>query len=339
MRWRVVVLVAGVIVVAGASVSLVDSGYEITQIRNSMIAERGVSGDFDWTPDRTPPGFLQETAAAPRDFRQVADALVSTLPPSSSELEVAIALARHLDEGPGPGGGGIKSDTSDAYRQIRTSRMGYCSDYTQVMNGLAYASGVPIREWGMSFGEYTGDGHAFSEIFDRTLGKWVFVDSFYSFYAVDRTTGLPLSVLELRERLANGEGERQIDVRVISPEQFGFKNAAMALHYYRRGMEHFFLYFGNNVFSYDENRMVAALGPVSRALEELSGIAQGILPGIRLFRTKTNEPDISTLFFRGYLFLVLVAVLLVMMVLVVRELRRAPGRSSPHSKQNLNQQA
>lgn len=306
---------------------MVNSGYELTRIRNSMIASPADRREFEWTPERPPEGFLQETAQPPPDFQQAASTIRISLASSASDLEVALAFAQHLGEGPGPGGGGIKSSTSVAYQEILTGPRGYCSDYTQVMNGLAYAAGVPVREWGMSFDGYSGNGHAFNEVYDYRLSKWVFIDSFYSFYVLDRSDERPLSSLELRERLVAGEGEEALDVRVISAKQFGFKNAAMALDYYRQGTDQFFLYFGNNVFSYDGHPLVAALTPLSRALEESVGIALGIRPGIRLLRTETNREEIERLFLRRTLVISISAVLIVSGAVFARELRSLYRRS------------
>jgi hypothetical protein len=289
-------------VMLGALASMVNSGYEQTQIRNSMIATPGNAGDFDWAPADRPLGFRQETMEAPEEFRRDVAAIQGGLPASADELQIALAFSRHLAAGPGPGGGGIKSRTRDTYREILSTSRGYCSDYTQVMNGLAHAAGVSIREWGMSFDAYSGNGHAFNEVYVQGLSKWVFVDSFYSFYVVERESGVPLSALEFRERLASGAGEDEIEVRVIAEEQFGFKDPSSALMYYRDGADRFFLYFGNNVFSYDEHPLVRLVAPLSRAAEELAAIALRIRPEIRLLQTGTNGDDIESLFRRRQVF-------------------------------------
>lgn len=61
----------------------------------------------------------------------------------------------------------------------------------------------------MSFAGYSGEGHAFNEIYDHRLAKWVVIHSFFSFHLTVRASGEPLSSLELRERLAAGEGVEQ----------------------------------------------------------------------------------------------------------------------------------
>jgi hypothetical protein len=303
---------------------MIDTGYEITQMRNAFIASPGVETDFLWTPSGPPDGFLRDSGPPPAEFEQ---AVATLFPPSreSSDMARALALARHLSGGSGPGGG-IKSNTRDAYRIILTDRGGYCSDYTQVMNGLAYAAGVSIREWGLSFDSYSGDGHGFSEIYDHDLKKWVFLDSFYSFYVVDSQSDEPLSVLELRERLAAGAGPDELEVRMIRPERFGFKSPEQALDYYRKGSEEYFLYFGTNVFSYDAHPIIALLGRVSRALEESAGILLGIRPQIRLVVTESNGTSIENLRVRRNLFVALAAlagVLALVLVYQFAALRRS----------------
>ena len=300
--------------------SMVSGGYKVTQLRNAFIAQPGNRADFDWLPDSAPSEFLNESGVPPADFHHAARTLLEALPENESELDRTLALARHLASGPGPGPG-VKSSTSETYKAILTERRGYCSDYTQVLNGLGYAAGIPIREWGLSFDEYSGDGHGFSEIYDRKLGKWVFVDSFYSMYVVDRSNGVPVSVLELRERLAAGAGVETLEVEPIVRERFGFRSPEKALEYYRRGADQFFLYFGNNVFSYDANPIVAAMSGVSRAAEESAGIALGIRPGIRLVQTDSNAAAIEGLLYRRTTFLALTALVVTLPVAIVFELR------------------
>jgi hypothetical protein len=285
-------------------VLLVDSGYEITQLRNSFIASIGATSDFRWTPEEMPEGFLRDTRPPPAEFQESVSKVLASLSSDATTTEHGLALARHLASGPGAGGG-IQSNTRDAYHTILFDGKGYCSDYTQVLNGLAYAAGIPVREWGMSFDNYSGDGHAFNEIYDAGLDDWVLVDSFYSLYFVDAQSARPLSALELRERLAAGDGSESIEVRAIVPERFGFKSPDMAIEYYRRGTDEFFLYYGNNVFSYDAHPVVSVLGRFSRALEESAGILLGIRPGIRLVTTKTNGASIDALFLRRRFFLLL----------------------------------
>ena len=167
---------------------LIGTGYRITQMRNAFFAYPGTARDFEWTPQETPDEFLLETGTPPAEFQMTVDELSITADYGVSELDHTIAIARHFASG-----SGIKSDTVYTYRTILSEERGYCSDYTQAMNGLAFTAGIPIREWGMSFEAYGGYGHAFSEVYDRARGKWVFLDAFNAFYVVDRASRVPLS--------------------------------------------------------------------------------------------------------------------------------------------------
>jgi hypothetical protein len=243
------------------------------------------------------------------------------LPADASAWDRTLALARHLARGPKGAGDGIKSSTREAYRLIVSEGRGYCADYTQVMNGLAYTAGIPVREWGMSFAEYSGDGHAFNEIYDVSLSQWILIDSFYSLYFAARDSGRPLSALELRERLEAGEGPETISVRPILSERFTFPSEGRAIEYYRQGTDQFFLYQGTNVFSYDANTLVSWLSPYSRALEETAGIMSGVRPRIRLLVTDTNRPAIGRLFVRRNIFLSLAAISCLLAGVIAFQLR------------------
>lgn len=326
------VLTAVALVAVGSMIlPMVDSGAELTQMRNAFIAVPGESQHFDWRPDEVPEGFLVERAEPPEEFRLAVSNVLGEEPKDASNFERTLALARHLASGPGPGEG-VKASTRESYRAILTEERGYCSDYTQVMNGLAHTAEIPVREWGMSFDDYSGRGHAFSEVYDDELGQWVFVDTFFSLYAVDPRDGAPLSVLQLRDRLASGD-DRTVEIRKIDPERFGFKTPERAAAYYREGAERFFLYYGNNVFSYDANEAVAALSGLSRAAEETLGILFNIRPDIRLFPTGKNEPGMQALFARRRRFLMLIAVAGILTAVVFFQLiaiARRPGPPTPH---------
>src|SRR4029453_18526689 len=54
-----------------------------------------------------------------------------------------------------------------------------------------------------------------------------------------------------------------------------------ALDYYRRGAASFYMWWGNDVFTYDNNAVLAHLG-ASRALQQLAGVVLGIQPAMML---------------------------------------------------------
>ena len=301
-------------------------------MRNALIAEVGTHSDFYWSPFTPPQNFHVRAVAARTWVHCDHKTIFESDRPPQSNWDKALAIGRHLAKGPGTGGGGIMSDTLSAYQQIMTKKRGYCADYTQVFNGIAIAAEIPVREWGMSFDGFSGYGHAFNEIYDDQLNKWIFIDSFYSFYIEDNKTSIPLSVLELRKELRSGATTNDLAIKPIAPHRFGFPNARRALEYYRQGADQFYLWFGNNVFSYDNHPMVRFLTPISRALEQSTAILIGLHPGIRIIETHTNRELISALYLKRNLFFVCVILLLILamaLIIEIRTYRRMRKKSEP----------
>lgn len=255
---------------------------DAARVRNSLVHQRGQVDDFIWNPTSFPSDFRLETAQPPLYFQQFVEKL--NLDPGMSEMSQFLLAAREIINRERYGGP-IQSNTVDTLKKIQTEGAGWCSDYTQVFNGMAHAMEIPVREWGMSFDGYSGNGHAFTEIYDTKLDKWVFIDTFNAFY-VNNAQGMPLSVLEFRQLLKSAPDE--ISVQKITQEQFGFKDEAVALDYYRRGMPQLFLIWANDVFSYDANPLIKIAGSFSRMAEQITGILLGINQEIRLY------PDASS---------------------------------------------
>ena len=278
--------------IAVAVTATIEDEYDIGRFRNALIAKESTLAALDWTPDAIPGDFLVETVGAPQVIESMTRQLLAGDDDTSS-FDSALKLARHLNSGPGSGGG-IQSTTLAAYRGIVDEGRGYCADYTQVLIGMGHAAGLDIREWGMSFGEFSGDGHAFSEVFDESLGKWVFLDSFYSFYVVDADTGVPLSVREFRGRLLEANQD-SVSIVPIVPERFGFKHVDAAFDYYRRGFPQLFLMNGVNVYTIDTNALTSAMGSLSRSLEQASAILLGLQPSAKIIVTSDNKAAVESL--------------------------------------------
>lgn len=273
-----VVLVIGTVVCVSSAallVSRVQSSQDLVLLRNALIAEVVPAVTLEWTPDAVPKDYLLETAHAPGRLQSFATK-AARLATDGGEFPVAVALAKGLVREQRKAAEPIQSDTLTAFERISSEGAGYCADYTQVFNALGAAAGLVVREWGMSFRGYGGDGHAFSEVWDSRHRQWVFLDSFYSFYATDRD-GNPLSVSELRDALMS-DGGQHVVVVPISKEKFGFKTADQALAYYRRGAPRFYMVWGNNSLSYDAAPAVRAFARLSRGAEQLAAIAAGVQP-------------------------------------------------------------
>ena len=62
-RGRLALIFTILLLVLGTQAYLFGSGKKLVGIRNSLIAEVGVPGDFNWTPENPPADFLQEDIA------------------------------------------------------------------------------------------------------------------------------------------------------------------------------------------------------------------------------------------------------------------------------------
>ena len=259
----------------------VDSSQDLVLLRNAVIVDVKAEGAYQWTPDSIPADYLAETLPTPEPLERFAmEASGGSTP--ADDFETAVSLARALGQNRKRGRGPIQDDTVTALERITADGAGYCADYTQVYGALGRAAGLSVREWGMSFDGYGGDGHAFNEVWDRTRGKWLFIDSFNSFFVTD-SNGQPLSATEFRGALLDGT-TNQLQVVPINPAKFGFKSPARVVEYYRRGAPRFFLVWGNNVLTYDAAPAVKAFSGVSRSAEQVVGIVSGLQPKLVISR-------------------------------------------------------
>lgn len=260
--------------------SLATPASEMTRLRNAMLLDVGQPSDFNWLPGQHPASFQAESGQVPAEVM----AFTATLPEDNNwQTTLAAVDALRGDE---VLGAAIQSNTVDTLQKIVSTGFGYCSDYTQVMNAIAYAKNVPVREWGMSFDGFGGWGHAFSEVYSDSMQKWLFIDAFNGFYVTDKTSGHPMSVLELRENL-----EHSPEQIVFHPldEQFGFKSSEHALKYYQRGMYQFYLWWGNDSLTYDTHPIVKVAASLGRPVEQLTAIIVGTHPRIRVLPLPENE--------------------------------------------------
>ena len=307
------------------------SGQGLVKLRNALRFETADETSIRWSASSMPLTFTEEGRAAPLLFRDTATKVAG---PAESDFGKALRLAGHLVISPERSGDAIQSSLEHTYREIVERGEGYCADYTAVFTGLALAAGIPVREWGMSFDGFGGNGHAFTEIYDQTLGKWVLIDAFYSFYVTD-PAGMPLSVLELRDYLLQDRLEA-LTVMPIDPEQFMFPSFEYALRYYQRGADQVFMIWGNNVFSYDTNPGIRAARHISRSAEQLVGIAVGVQPRIMILSSPMNQSAVKELErLRLYLWIafgagvaVVVSLLVLLLTGIVRGSRKVRAQAN-----------
>jgi hypothetical protein len=281
-------------VIAGVYLlSTVEDSRDLVRLRNAVIFDVKNMQELDWTPEEVPTRFLWDTGTPSTEIERAARRFAEKQLVTDSSRHLAIRIASSLADNASRSGRPIQSNTTNAYRQITKNGLGYCSDFTQVMNGLLLAANVPIREWGMSFDRFSGDGHAFSEIYDKELAKWIFIDSFYSFFVTD-DLGTPLSVAEFWTALRNG-ALKNVRLVVINQNGFRMPSSEYALQYYAEGSDEFFMQWGNNVAAYDSHKILKSVGRYSRSLEQIAAVILGLQPRIAIIPTVENQNDIAYL--------------------------------------------
>lgn len=285
------------ILTAGWVVSKAIPSSEMARLRNALIAQVGSQADFDWLPPTIPPSFHQEDISGATEFSNYIHARLSIIS-ASSQLEKSLGIAHVLLSHNDPNAEAIMSNSSETLRLIVENGAGYCADYTQVFNGAAYLYNIPVREWGLSFDGFGGKGHAISEIYDQKIQKWVLLDTFYAFYLEEKSTNTPISVMQFQHLLQTNSPESledKINVIKIKPNRFGFPNNTALFEYFSHGKNHFYLWWGNDALSYDNNPFVSFTSKISRHTEQLVAIALGIHQKIRLLPNKENSQDIEAL--------------------------------------------
>lgn len=295
IRYALAAAPAIVVAVIGALVlQMASSSMEAVRLRNSLIFEAVDVASLNWNPPDYPASFKLNRHEAPAAYQDAIAAIAGQRVAERPRFGDAVALGKHLAV-EGFKGGRIQSDAVTNLEGIVERGAGYCADFAQVFNGLAHTLSLPVREWGMSFGGFNGDGHSFNEVFDFANDRWVFIDSYFSFYVTDRLSGDPLSVIEFRDRLRREGGRNSIAVVPISEERFLFGSHDIALNYYQRGVDEYYMWWGNNVFDYDQSLPVSLAGKVSRTLEQVVAIIAGVHPGIRIPRVPENATAIAEL--------------------------------------------
>jgi hypothetical protein len=287
-RWRIgFIACTTILVLTIASLTpYMTSSTELVRMRNALLLKERPTADFGWTPAAPPADFMAERGPPSAHFKSLVAAL--DLPRLPTDWDRAVAVAKLLRANPDSGSGEpIQSSLEDTYARIVNTGKGYCGDYVRVYTALALAAGIPVRSWAFSFDGFGGHGHIFNEVWDASARQWRMIDVFNNYYFVG-PDGAPLSALAFRKALESGSN----DVRMLPVEprsRPGFRFPAKAWDYYRRGLPEWYMWWGNDVYTYDRTPLVEVLGKVSRSLEELGGIAEGVSPKMNVLRTDANH--------------------------------------------------
>lgn len=293
------------------------------RLRNALLLRPSGSADFAWEPSAAPADFALETRTPHPVFVDTVRAL--GIGRNTSDWDAALRLADHLTKNAGDRGP-IQADLQTTYRRLQQG-YGYCADFTKVFLGLAHAAGLFARQWAFSFDGFGGHGHALVEVFDRQRGKWVLLDVFNNFHAVDAASGEPLGALEFRERLRDADDPGAQLVK-NGPGRPGWSDLSKAFDYYRRGLDQWYLLWGNAVLSYDAQPLVRRASRLSGAIGQFVAVAMRVHPTIRILPTTSNRTLVAQLVaLRARLCVVLVLLVLAGILLAAQ---LAISMTGPH---------
>lgn len=263
---------------------------EAVRMRNAWLVRASRPDDFAWTPPNYPAGFRIERRPATREFRAIVDTL--GIGPIEDDWTKALALAGHLTER-AEDKGAVRADPLSTYHAIRKG-YGYCADFVKVFLALAHAAGLDARQWAFSFDGFGGHGHTVVEVFDRKRRRWLMLDVHNNLHFADAATGEPLGALETRAALKRGGSAPAL--RPNGRGRPGYVHEHKALEYYRRGVDQWYLIWGNAVVSYYANPLVATMGAISRPLAHVAANVVGVQPQIRIVEVPENASLVRRMF-------------------------------------------
>lgn len=268
------------------------SSTELVRMRHALVLVDDAAHPVEWTPANIPADYLLERSAPYPEFADAVKRL--GLDAMASDWERALAISRHLlGSSPQLFGGAIQSDLRDTYRRIVNQGQGYCGDFVRAFTALAIAAGIPVRAWAFSFDGFGGHGHIWPEIWNRQLGRWQLVGIFNNNYFLG-AEGVPLSGLDVHRALREDPASLR-RVPLDPGARPGFMIEEKAWEYYHQGRDQWYMVWGNNVFSYDRAPLVRAFGGLSRSLEQLGGIIQGVYPGVRILTEEANQEQVAAI--------------------------------------------
>jgi hypothetical protein len=261
---------------------------DAVRVRNALLLRRTRPGDFDWTPARVPADFRVATEPPAAWIVRVLDTI--GVPEQPGAWEKALRIAGHLSERV-QDKGRIRADLPTTYERIRAG-YGYCADFARVFLAFAHAAGLFARQWAFSFDGFGGHGHVFVEVYDPQRRQWIFLDVYNNFHVVDPATQRPLSALELRALLTAGNRMPQL---VRNGPGRHYPRQDRFAEYYCRGLQEWYLWWGNAAFPDDERRHSPIAGTRLRTAHHALLALAGFAPRIRVYETRENLAQVARL--------------------------------------------
>jgi hypothetical protein len=257
---------------------------QAVRVRNAFLLRRGRPEDFSWTPAAIPGDFRSEQMIPPNAIRGAVES--AGIEKLTGDWQRALALVQMLVQH-SQREGGIRADLATTFEGI-VAGYGYCADYVRVYLAAACSAGLFCRQWAFSFDGFGGHGHTVVEVYDRERDRWAFLDVHNNVYAVLAGTDLPIDALALRRALLANPAA--IEFRRAGPGRLGFPHFDKLLDYYRRGVNEWYLWWGNDVISRERLGLVRKLS--GRLAHRLDSVL-GRLPPLVIFATPENEQAIA----------------------------------------------
>lgn len=184
------------------------------------IIESGEYDDFYWPPEEAPKYFYFEPHSDKSIFRNEISPLIKN---ERDEFEIALEAARYVM--------GIGSDKGQPrlplrwdspekmLREMKKGAIANCFHRSILFSSYLSSLGMKSRLWALENEKFDRMAHSVTEVYIKSLEKWVFIDVTFGFYALDNKT--PLSFLELRERLLNARTDAVLihDIQGIPDKQ------------------------------------------------------------------------------------------------------------------------
>jgi len=167
------------------------------------IMESKTFSDFYWHPDQPPKYFYFEPSSPKLDLFK--DELSKLIKEKNSDLEKILSVANYV-MGLGKEVSSFKrviwNSPDNMLKQIKEGRKGNCFHYSIIFSTYLASIGFKARLWTLEGDDgLESFGHTVVEVYIKDLNKWVMFDVVNRIYFTEKE--IPLSVLELRERLLN----------------------------------------------------------------------------------------------------------------------------------------
>lgn len=232
------------------------------------IIESDKKEDFYWAPEEAPAYFRFEPNG--NKLSVFRDEISPLLKDEKEEFRVMLNIAKYvmdISSGRGEPGFALKWDSPQGMlRQIKEGAMANCFHRSILFSTLLSALGFKARLWALEGDNFNALAHSITEVYIKDFKKWVFLDVTWGFYVTQDE--VPLSLLELRERLLNNKD-------TISIKGIGKEKSQMP-DFYVRFMKCVFLRSGNNY----AGKYATRYGFLSIIARYIDGLPEGLRRGI-----------------------------------------------------------